>query len=217
MTQKSHGIAGIIGGLLFFAAVMSAHLPGGDSKPSDIIDYFGTTGHQASTMVIAYVLALASFLLAWFFVGVARRLRAGEGGRASDVSLLAAITGVATVAALLLAAGALIAMSGPLLFGNQAAPGDSTVTVGWVAIGLIVVAMLPAAVAMFAISLAAGRSGALPRWNVRVGYVCAIVLAPGSLVFSPMLALTVWLVSTGITLIRPAPARAAAAVQPAAA
>ena len=122
MTQKSHGIAGIIGGLLFFAAVMSAHLPGGDSKPSDIIDYFGTTGHQASTMVIAYVLALASFLLAWFFVGVARRLRAGEGGRASDVSLLAAITGVATVAALLLAAGALIAMSGPLLFGNQAAP-----------------------------------------------------------------------------------------------
>lgn len=214
MTQKSHGIAGIIGGLLFFGAVMSAYLPGGDRKPSDVIDYFGTVGHQASATAVGYILALAVFLFAWFFVGLARRLRAGEGTRASDASLLAAVTGVAAIAALLLAAGTLIAMSAPLLFGNQTEPGDSTVTVGWVAVGLIVVAMLPAAVAMFAASLAAGRSGTLPRWNVRVGYVCAVVLVPGSLMFSPMFALTVWLVSTGITLIRPAPAQAAA-VQPA--
>jgi NAD(P)-dependent dehydrogenase (short-subunit alcohol dehydrogenase family) len=67
-----------------------------------------------------------------------------------------------------------------------------------------VVAMLAAATTIFAVSVSAAHSAALRRWSTRVGYVCAVVLAVGS-VGVPMLALAIWLIATGITLARSVP------------
>jgi len=214
---KSHGVAGIVGGVLFFAMLMSAQLPGGNTTPSQVIDYFGTRSHQLSAVMTAYGLALAAFLLAWFFIGLYRRTREAEPDGPTTSTTLASIAGIATVGSLLFASASIVAMGGPLVFESGAKADAGTVAIGWLAISLLVIAMLPAAVTIFAVSVGALRSGALPRWNVWLGLVSAVLLVPGSIVLSPMVLLTVWSVSTSITLLRPVGVATVRATRPVAA
>jgi hypothetical protein len=200
--SRSHGIAGILAGVLFGIALTSSKLPGGNTTPGDFTAWFGTRSHQIGGIVLSYLLAAVALTFAWFFVGLERRVRSASGLSSSRLQL-AGLTGAVVVAGLLVAAGAAFGMAGPLALEHGAKAGEATVALGWLVLGLLVISMLAAGVTITALSLDGRQYAALPTWNARVAYVCAILLVVGSVVGAPMMAFAIWLVATGIVLARP--------------
>lgn len=200
--SRSHGIAGMLAGVLFGVALISSKLPGGNTSPADFTAWFSTRSHQVGGIVMSYLLAAVSLTFAWFFVGLERRVRAASGHLSSRLQL-AGLTGAVVVAGLLLASGALFGMAGPLALEHGAKAGEATVALGWLVLGLLVISMLAAGVTIVAISLDGRQCAALPAWNTRVAYGCALLLVVGSVVGAPMMAFAIWLVATGIVLARP--------------
>jgi hypothetical protein len=201
--SRSSGIAGIASGLLFVAAISTSKLPGGNDTPDDIVRYFGSRGHQATMLASAYLLAAAGLAFAWFLVGLLQRLRAAEGAPRPGVTFTG-IGGAMVATLLVLAGGTFVALPAPLLFETGAAAGPATVAAGTVGIGVVVISMLAAGITILAASIVGSRAGTLPAWNARVGYVCGIVLVAGSVLYFSMILLPVWLIATGVTLIRSA-------------
>ena len=159
--SRSHGIAGIVAGVLFGVALTSSKLPGGNTTPGDFTAWFDTRSHQVGGIVLSYLLAVVALTFAWFFVGLERRVRSASGDSSSRLQL-AGLTGAVVVAGLLLSAGAAFGMAGPLALEHGAKAGEATVALGWLVLGLLVVSMLAAGVTITALSLDGRRNGALP-------------------------------------------------------
>jgi hypothetical protein len=197
---RSSGLAGVASALLFLAAVSTSKLPGGSDTPDDVTRYFDTRSHQVTMLVSGYLLAAAGLTFAWFLVGLLQRFRAGQSWSASTAVTNTA--GIATTTLLVLGGGVFVAVPAPLLFETGASPGTATVAAGTVGLGVVVISMLAAGVTIVAASAVGRRTGTLPVWNVRLGYVCGVVLVVASVLWFTMILLAVWLIATGITLSR---------------
>ena len=68
--------------------------------------------------------------------------------------------------------------------------------------GAILIGGMFGAIALIdAASIVIYRTGVLPRWLAWLGFVCAVALLFG-VVFLPMIALPIWLIGTGVVLLR---------------
>jgi hypothetical protein len=175
-----------------FAVAVVLFGSGAGSQPAEIASYYASSGDRARQIAGFYVLAAGVLFFVWFASVLSRAL-------AAPVVLA---TGAVT-AALLLASDALWGATAVTVQHEHAFRLDPSTHLlvedaGFV---LFVAAMLVALGFVVAASVAALRTGALPRVLAIVGFPVAVSLAV-SWYFLPVFALLAWVAAASVFLIR---------------
>jgi hypothetical protein len=206
-------IAGIAAALTFIVGVaMTANSPDSNDSDAKVLAWYAKHSHRVGIIVGVYVLMFFGLFLLWFASGLRERLRAGEGpdGRLANVAFGGAILCVALV---WVGAFALAAVPAGISLGGEPAVSNADVArfLPQMGFGSILLGGLFGAFALIeATSLAAIRTGVLPRWLAYLGFVCGVALLFG-FIFLPLIALPIWLIAAGIALLRGRPTEAAVA------
>jgi hypothetical protein len=188
---------------------MAADSPDSDSSDAKVIAWYAKHSHRVGVIVGVFVLMFFGLFLLWFAAGLRERLRAAEGpgGRLANVALGGAILSVALIWA---GSFALAAVPAGISLGSEPTVTSADVArfLPQMGFGAILVGGMFGAIAMIvATSIVAMRTGVLPRWLAYLGFACGVALLFGS-VFLPMIALPVWLIATGVALLRGRPSEA---------
>ena len=197
-------VAAIAAALTFIVGVaMVANSPDSDSSNAKVLAWYAKHSHRVGIIVGVFVLMFFGLFLLWFASGLRERLRAAEGpnGRLANVALGGAVLCVALVWA---GGFALAAVPAGISFGGEPAVSNADVArfLPQMGFGAILVGGMFGAIAMIdAASIVAIRTGVLPRWLAYLGFVCTVALLFGVL-FLPMIALPIWLIAAGVTLLR---------------
>jgi hypothetical protein len=183
--------------------LFSFNSPDSDKTDAQILAWYADHGHRMSNVIGGYLLAVCGLFILWFVAGLRQHLRAAEGpgGRLSSVALGG---GIALTALLWVGAAAAISISGAKTFGGVPGPRTADVArfVPQIGYASILVFGMFAAIAMIdATSVAALRTGILPRWFAWLGFVCAVVLL-FAVVFLPMIALPIWLLCASLVFFK---------------
>jgi hypothetical protein len=194
-TQSQLAPAGVLAGIVFGAGLFTALLlpAGGTVSDRQVTDFYESAGKRTTVLVLFLVLVVGSWLMAWFFGELRRSLPAGGPGeyaeRAAWLGATASIVGgalaVAPAAAQDLGGQDFVGVSQAVVFGQA---GLSCLLIG---------GMYSFALATFLVSLHAGRTGAVPRWQAISGMTVAVLLL-GSFVAAPAMLLPVWALVTGV-------------------
>jgi hypothetical protein len=195
-TQSQLAPAGVLAGIVFGAGLFTVLLlpAGGSVSDRQVTDFYESAGKRTTVLVLFLVLVVGSWLMAWFFGELRRSLPAGGPGeyaeRAAWLGATASIVGgalaVAPAAAQDLGGQDFVGVSQAVVFGQA---GLSCLLVG---------GMYSFALATFLVSLHAGRTGAVPRWQAASGMTVAVLLL-GSFVAAPAMLLPVWALVTGVS------------------
>lgn len=195
-TQSQLAPAGVLAGIVFGAGLFTALLlpAGGTVSDRQVTDFYESAGKRTTVLVLFLALVVGSWLMAWFFGELRRSLPAGGPGeyaeRAAWLGATASIVGgalaVAPAAAQDLGGQDFVGVSQAVVFGQA---GLSCLLVG---------GMYSFALATFLVSLHAGRTGAVPRWQAISGMTVAVLLL-GSFVAAPAMLLPVWALVTGVS------------------
>jgi hypothetical protein len=149
------------------------------------------------------LLAFCGLFIIWFAAGLRQHLRAAEGpgGRLSNIALG---SGVALAVLIWVGAAAAISVSGAKTFGGEPGPHNADIArfVPQVGYATVLLFDMFAAIGMIdATSIAALRTGILPRWFAYLGFVCTIALL-FAVVFLPMVALPIWLLAASFVFFK---------------
>ena len=188
-------LAALLAAITFVVGVLfSFNSPDSGKTDAQVLAWYADHGHRLSNVIGGYLLAACGLFILWFVAGLRQHLRAAEGpgGRLSSVALGG---GIALTGLLWVGAAAAISISGAKTFGGVPGPMNADVArfVPQIGYASILVFGMFAAIAMIdATSVAALRTGILPRWFAWLGFVCTVVLL-FAVVFLPMIALPIWL------------------------
>ena len=211
---KVGGWAGIAFALLYAVgmgmAFIGPELTDAEKKDPDALsrimhDWYSKTGNRVNVLVGVLLLGLAVLALLVFVNELRERLTTAGSNRAANLAFAGAILFAATT---LVGAAANAWIPGMKQFGGLAVPnGEITYAATQLGVGI---ALIGAGMAT-ALMLTTGGWGAahtkvLPGWLGWAGVVIGVVLVVGSLIFLPMILLSIWALIAGIVLIRrPAP------------
>jgi hypothetical protein len=195
-TQSQLAPAGVLAGIVFGAGLFTVLLlpAGGSVSDRQVTDFYESAGKRTTVLVLFLALVVGSWLMAWFFGELRRSLPAGGPGeyaeRAAWLGATASIVGgalaVAPAAAQDLGGQDFVGVSQAVVFGQA---GLSCLLIG---------GMYSFALATFLVSLHAGRTGAVPRWQAASGMTVAVLLLC-SFVAAPAMLLPVWALVTGVS------------------
>ena len=173
---------------------------------SQFMSHFSDSGKRAKDIVGAYLLACAALAFLLFLAGLSAFLRT-ESDRIAAVAQVSMISGLAFVAALLVGAASLSAVSSSVayadLFGEPSHQFGADVTRLATQLGfmLLVFGMLAAALSIAAICASALQTSIFPGWLAWLGIAAAAVLLFGFF-FIPIFALPVWVLAVSLSLLR---------------
>lgn len=190
---RGGGIAGVLAGLAFALGIILPTLPGGNGGVSRALERCSESGTRWTALPAAAMLVAAALLLAWFLATVVKQVPAVD-----TALFVTVLTAAATVTLLLVAAAALAAVPVPLMMNAEAAPDAATTAMGELTVAALVAACLAGGVTIVVVSASALRAAVLPRWVQRTGLVVG-PLTLLSVVFVPIVLLSVWLVLAGAT------------------
>jgi hypothetical protein len=196
-------VAGIAAGLTFiFGLAAAANSPDSDDSDAKILSWYADHGHRIGVIIGAFILAFCGLFILWFASGLRQRLRLAEGpeGRLANVAL----GGGVLCAAMLWVGGAALAAvpAGESIGGSPLSNADVARFFPSLGFGSILIFSMFGAIALIdATSVVIMRTGVLPRWLAWLGFVCGVTLLFG-VAFLPVIALPIWLIASGIALIR---------------
>ncbi len=201
--RRSTGIAGIAFVVLAIAVVI---LGGdGDFSRDDaaLQEFFLADARQAQAAAAVVLLPFAAAALLWFVAGV-RSLLSAEDDRVGLLPAAAGLGGCFFAATFAVGMTTSNSVAAALAF-TDAFQFDAGFARYTLILGIILTtaSLAGAAVLVVATSLAGGRSGLLPRWLCRSGYVVALLALVSVLLFAWPIALVVlWLLACSIVLLR---------------
>jgi hypothetical protein len=198
------GIAAIVFAVLFVVGfLMVSDSPDGDESNLKWFRYYANSDNRRQIVigVILLTLAAIAFLI---FLGVLReRLRSAAAGSEwiSTVTFASGLVFVAMLAVFALGQGSVAAS---VAFGDAPVPRDADLMRTFVSAGfgaMLLFGATAAGLLIFTTSLVSGRASLLPKWLVVSGYVAAVIVFLGGLLFLPIVLFLLWMLVLGIVLI----------------
>jgi Domain of unknown function (DUF4386) len=187
------GIAFVV---LFVVGFIIFSTPDDNKNTAQWARWWTDSGHRASAIIGAYLMALGVLAFVWFAWTLRERVGEGGGLMFTFASIFAAI---ALVSTLLRAA-----IPGGKVFGNTPVPAGGDLARQFDNIGfaaLLVAGALAAGVFVALASYLASRSGVLPGWLTIAGYVAAALQLVATFFF-PFILFFVWVLIAAIVLVR---------------
>jgi hypothetical protein len=188
--------------LVLGAGLMLALIPDPEDSDARIAEYLRDDATQIRAVIGYFVWTAAVCCFLFFATHLRDVLRTADAQRSglADVGHSAALV---FAAVLLVSGAALVAVAGAVQMGGGPAPSVDFVRVmPQFGFGVLRVAGgLTNAVLMVTTSLVIKRTGVLPSWTVKAGYVCAVI---AMLIITPlpMIAIPVWVVLIGTAMRR---------------
>lgn len=198
------GIAAIVFAVLFVVGfLMVSDSPDGDESNLKWIRYYADSGNRRQIVIGVIILTVAAiaFLI---FMGVLReRLRSAATGSEwfATVVFASGLVFVAMLAVFALGQGSVAAS---VVFGDAPVPRDADLMRTFVSAGfgaMLLFGATAAGLLMFITSILSGRAALLPKWLVVSGYVAAVIVFFGGLLFLPIILFLLWMLIVGIVLI----------------
>jgi hypothetical protein len=188
--------AGTLFAVLFVAAVVvgAAGLDTGDKLP-EITQNFASEDYRSTGGFVFILILLSALCFLWFLADLTATMRSLSQGMLSS---LASVGGVVFITALVAAAAVLI--SPLLLVGHSALEGGEPKTVATVYVVLVEIALgffglagIAGALLMSAAATIAYRGGFVPRWELVLVVIGAVIAAIASWMFVvPILLVVLW-------------------------
>ena len=199
------GIGGIVFAVAFVVGLlMMTDTPDGDAPNREWREYFSDSGNRWMIILGAFVLAVAVLGLLVFLSVLRERVREGASG-SSWLSTAVLASGLTLVAMIAVGGATLAAVAASIEIGEGSVPRSADIprSIESIGFGAILVFGMAAAGLMIATATAAGaRAGLLPRWLVGAGYVVAVIVLLGGVLFIPMVLLVLWVLVVSILLLR---------------
>jgi hypothetical protein len=192
--------AGIAFAVLFVVGVFLINTPDTDAPVDEWQEHFEDSGERVGLIIHGYAWALAGVAFAAFIGGLRGHLR----GAVDWVGTLAIASGAVFVAALFVAGAATTAVAGGIEFGDLPEAGAGEFGRFLEQLGfatLLLFGMFAAGTFIAATSAAGHRAGLIPAWLAISGYVSAVIVAVGGVVFIPMVLLVLWVLVLCIVLL----------------
>lgn len=188
-------VAGLAAGILFGVGwlVMAVVPGGGEVTASDFADYYDSDGRQATAFALFMAMMVACLLVVWFFNELRERLPA------TVLTRVGYALGVVGAALVLTGSAILMGPTGVQMYSDADFVGVE-VAHAIAQSGLFVVlggGMYALAAAVFTLSLASRRSGALPSWLATVGLVVGVLLL-ASYIWIPGFLFPIWMILVGV-------------------
>jgi hypothetical protein len=190
--------------VLFVAAwfTQGSGIPESDAPVSEWGDWITKDSTGATAIVSVYLFVLAALAFGVFTYGLSTRVRAARLDRPSAAGGTLAL---GTAIAVLIATAGVAMNAGPAQYAMDSAlapPTDiaSIVMISSIGYGLGLVAAMLAMAAFIALVTFALRAGS-DTWFVVVSWACAIALL-GAVIFLPMIAVPIWVISASLALRR---------------
>jgi hypothetical protein len=188
--------------VLFVAAwfTQGIDIPDSDAPVSEWGDWITKDSTGVTAIVSVYLFVLAAIAFGVFAHGLSTRVRAARPERPSTASATLAL---GTAIAVLIATAGVAMNAGPAQFAMDNAlepPSDiaSIVMISSIGYGLGLVAAMLAMALFIALVTSEMRAGSA-AWFVALSWVCAAAVL-GAVVFFPMIAVPVWVVSASFAL-----------------
>lgn len=193
-------LTGVLTVVLWIAALV---VQGGgvDTKKSDsqILAYYADDGNRTKQIGAFFLVLAASMSFIWFLSALRARIAAAEGG-AGTLTALAFGSGLVTAGLWVVAAGLWAVVADTLQETDRFVLDPNTYRVlGGLGYMLFVSGVTITLVLVAATSIAALRTGLLPRWLGWVGIAVALVLTM-SWTFVPFFILLAWLIVVSVIL-----------------
>jgi hypothetical protein len=203
--RRVTGISGIVFTVLTVVVVILSGESDFSATDADLQRFFVDSTQQGLAFAAVVILPFAVAALLWFVAGIRSLLRADD-RPASALPAAAALGGGVFAATFLIGMTTTNAVFTALTFTDSyqfdAGVARLTLILGTV---LTTGALSGAAVLVVATSMAGGRSGLLPRWFARSGYVVAVLMLFSVLLFAwPYALFGLWLLTLSIMLLRTA-------------
>jgi hypothetical protein len=202
-SRRATGISGIVFVVLAIAIVIL----GGDADFSRddaaLEDFFVRDTRQAQAITAVALLPIAAAALLWFVAGIRSLLSFGDDG-AGMLPSAAALGGGVFAATFVVGITTSNSVAAALAF-TDAYQFDAGIARLTLILGIILTtaSLAGAAVLVVATSLAGRRSGLLPTWLSRSGYVVAVLALFSVLLFAwPIALVGLWLLTLSIMLLR---------------
>lgn len=194
-----------IGGLafivLFVVGMLLYSTPDVDNTPERIRSFYDDKGNRAEQIIAGYLLVLSGVFFLWFLGSLRARLQEVEGGQGRLTSIMFA-SGIVFVAMLMSAAACFMFVAGEITFADAPVDPEIERVLPDFGFAFLTVAGAFAAIAMIdAASVLIIRTGVMPNWIGWLGFVVALALLIGALVF-PMAALLVWVGVVSLALLQ---------------
>ena len=206
-------LSGIISVALWIAALSIMLGSGVDTKESDskILAYYRDDGHLSNQILGFFLILGACMFFVWFLSVLRGRIARAEGG-GGTLTALAFGSGLVTTGLWVVAAGLWAVVADTLQETDRfVLDPNSYRLVGGLGYMIFVAGAMIALVLVAATSLAAVKTGFLPKWLGWVGFVVAASLVV-SFAFVPFFALLGWVLVVSVVLIwKPAETAAVAA------
>jgi hypothetical protein len=198
------GWAGIVAVIIFAAAgALSAVVGGSGDSRAEIVAAYSNGDDNVMLGVSTFLMGLAVVAFIPFLVGLRSRL-AGAGGQTRDLANVALAGGLLMVG--FLGLSSLLAVAVPAakeFFDAYQVNPDVAMTFEAASWWMLHFVSLAGAVLVGASTLAARRSGALPRWLAIAGYPVAVIGLAGLFTSGASIGLQVlWLLATSVCLVR---------------
>jgi hypothetical protein len=197
-------IAALAFAVFYIAALFGVmDLPEEADSDAAVLATYTDSGKRAGLTIGVYLLAAAGLSFVWFLASLRERLRRDAVGTALPTI---AFAGGLVYVAMLFTAGAAFGVL-PLAIGVgelESETVDPALARVLVQLGftiLLIYGLLAASVMVLAVSLAALKTGALPRWIAIAGFVVAPLLLLGP-IYMPQLLVPLWSIAAGVGLAR---------------
>lgn len=194
--------AGTLFAVLFVVAVVvgAAGLDTGDKLP-EITQNFASEDYRSTGGFVFILILLSALCFLWFLADLTATMRSLSQGMLSS---LASVGGVVFITALVAAAAVLI--SPLLLVGHSALEGGEPKTVATVYVVLVEIALgffglagIAGALLMSAAATIAYRGGFVPRWELVLVVIGAVIAAIASWMFVvPILLVVLWVLVASV-------------------
>ncbi|HEY7049641.1 MAG TPA: hypothetical protein VH373_20660 [Jatrophihabitantaceae bacterium] len=194
--------AGIAFGPLFVVAAFLVE-PGPDSQTASdakITAWYSDSANRTVALVGGYLLIVAAVAFLTFVAGLQERLRAAQDRFPVGYRVLG-WTGPLTAGLFIVGAMEFVGIIGNISFGDTKVPQADLLrqNIGYPFV--FVAGALVSAVLIAVAATLARRLGLFRSWHVWVSYTLAIILV-FAVIFTPMVALPLWVVATSIVLLR---------------
>jgi hypothetical protein len=202
---RTGGIAAIVFAVTFVIGfLMLSDTPDGNASNQEWRNYFLDSGHRRQLVFGAIMLTLAAiaFLV---FLGVLRERLRGAAPASEWIATITFASGVVFVAMLAVFALGQGSVAASVVFGDAPVPRDADIMRTFVSAGfgaLLLFGATSAGLLIFTTSIVSGRAALLPRWLVVSGYVAAVIVFLGGLLFVPLVLFLLWMLAVGIVMLR---------------
>lgn len=198
----------------FVGVMLVLNQPQDKDSDAKIVAYFAKNSHQVQGVIGFFVFLVGIFFLLFFLATLRERLLQAE-GQPGRLSALVFGAGLASLplwgVSMLLADAATFASNETSAFRvdpNTFRLLADTAYFAWVA------ALFVSSLVVWGTSAVALRTGVLPRWYARLGFLTGVVQLFGFFFF-PFLVWWLWIIATSVLLVWRRGAATAAAAQPA--